>query len=324
MPPKKRTKTTFKKFVPTTHFSPFNNLTNNLSLQQHQNSTTLPFAENETINHIDPLTPNEVRYPVYMDPLNDTTRYPITLQPSQPSLITHHVTHNQENQSPFNSVAINNQSPIQSTSTFINFNTPKSTNRWTTSETRMLIEEVRMQWQALQQVKDPREKGQIWDKIITNIQKSDMASPSLKERTKTSVQQKWDALLQKFRDIKDKIESTGGEATQNDWEFFKDMDSFLRKDPSIVAPITSDSIYGIKRKEQKNAEEQVEENDSRQQKKARSEEKKTNIEEIRTLIKEQTDTIAEIMKEQYIHASEVQQKQHNEQMELFKMFLTKF
>ncbi|CAB4426923.1 unnamed protein product [Rhizophagus irregularis] len=239
MPPKKRTKTTFKNFVPTTHFSPFNNLTNNLSLQQHQNSTTLPFAENETINHIDPLTPNEVRYPVYMDPLNDTTRYPITLQPSQPSLITHHVTHNQENQSPFNS------------------------NRWTTSETRMLIEEVRMQWQALQQVKDPREKGRIWDKIITNIQKSDMASPALKERTKTSVQQKWDALLQKFHDIKDKIESTGGEAIQNDWEFFKDMDSFLRKDPSIVAPITSDSIYGIKRKEQKNAEEQVEENDSR-------------------------------------------------------------
>ncbi|GBC15537.2 hypothetical protein GLOIN_2v1088818 [Rhizophagus irregularis DAOM 181602=DAOM 197198] len=246
MPPKKRTKTTFKNFVPTTHFSPFNNLTNNLSLQQHQNSTTLPFAENETINHIDPLTPNEVRYPVYMDPLNNTTRYPITLQPSQPSLITHHVTHNQENQSPFNS---------------------------TTSETRMLIEE------------------------------SDMASPSLKERTKTSVQQKWDALLQKFRDIKDKTEST---------------------DPSIVAPITSDSIYGIKRKEQKNAEEQIEENDSRQQKKARSEEKKINIEEIRTLIKEQTDTIAEIMKEQYIYASEVQQKQHNEQIELFKMFLTKF
>ncbi|EXX61129.1 uncharacterized protein OCT59_012444 [Rhizophagus irregularis] len=122
-----------------------------------------------------------------MDPLNDTTRYLITLQPSQPSLITHHVTHNQENQSPFNSVAINNQSPIQSTSTFINFNTPKSTNRWTTSETQMLIEEVRMQWQALQQVKDPREKGRIWDKIITNIQKSDMASPALKERTKTSV-----------------------------------------------------------------------------------------------------------------------------------------
>ena len=52
--------------------------------------------------------------------------------------------------------------------------------------------------------------------------------------------------------------------------------------------------------------------------------KKTNIEEIRTLIKEQTDTIAEIMKDQYPHASEVQQKQHNEQMEIFKMFLMKF
>ena len=37
------------------------------------------------------------------------------------------------------------------------------------------------------------------------------------------------------------------------------MDNFLRKDPSIVAPITSDSIYGIKRKEQKNAEDQDEE-----------------------------------------------------------------
>ncbi|PKC66467.1 hypothetical protein RhiirA1_394464 [Rhizophagus irregularis] len=127
-----------------------------------------------------------------------------------------------------------------------------------------------------------------------------------------------------FSKNSNKIESTGGEAIQNDWEFFKDMDSFLRKDLSIVAPITSDSIYGIKRKEQENAEEQVKENDFRQQKKARSEEKKTNIEEIRTLIKEQTDTIAEIMKEQYIYASEVQQKQHNEQIELFKMFLTKF
>ncbi|CAB5317089.1 unnamed protein product [Rhizophagus irregularis] len=84
------------------------------------------------------------------------------------------------------------------------------------------------------------------------------------------------------------------------------------------------SLITHHRKEQENAEEQVKENDFRQQKKARSEEKKTNIEEIRTLIKEQTDTIAEIMKEQYIHASEVQQKQHNEQMELFKMFLMKF
>jgi len=86
-----------------------------------------------------------------------------------------------------------------------------------------------------------------------------LVSLALKERTKTSIQQKWDALLQKFRDIKDKIESTGEEAIQNDWEFFKDMDNFLRKDPSIVAPITSDSIYGIKRKEQKNAEDQDEE-----------------------------------------------------------------
>jgi hypothetical protein len=34
------------------------------------------------------------------------------------------------------------------------------------------------------------------------------------------------------------------------------MNNFLRKDPSVVAPITNDSIYGVKRKVQKNAEDQ--------------------------------------------------------------------
>ena len=86
--------------------------------------------------------------------------------------------------SPVNSVAVN-QSPIRST-----FNTPKLTNRWTSSETRMLVEEVGKQRQALQHVRDPREKGRIWDKIIANIQESDFASLTLKERTKASVQRK--------------------------------------------------------------------------------------------------------------------------------------
>jgi hypothetical protein len=76
-----------------------------------------------------------------------------------------------------------------------------------------------------------------------------MASSALKERTKASIQQKWDSLLQKYRDIKDRIASTGEEAIQNDWEFFSDMDKYLRKDPSVAAPVTSDSIYGIKHKE---------------------------------------------------------------------------
>jgi len=58
--------------------------------------------------------------------------------------------------------------------------------------------------------------------------------------------------------MKDKIGRSGEEAIQNDWEFFKDMDNHLKKDPSVVAPITSDSIHGIKRKVQKNAESQEE------------------------------------------------------------------
>lgn len=168
--------------------------------------------------------------------------------------ITHHEAYNQETHSSFNIISVDQT--VQSTPTFVNFNTPvnKQTNRWTSSETRMLIEEIGKQWHALQKTKDAREKGRIWDRIIANIQTSDVASSSLKERTKASIQQKWDALLQKYRDIKDKIEHTGEEAIQNDWEFFKDMDNYLRKDPSIVAPIISDSIHGIKRKVPRNAE----------------------------------------------------------------------
>ena len=85
MPQKKKTKTNFINFVPTTHFSPFNNLTNDLSLltlQQHQNTTTRPFTGpliNETANHIDSY---EARYPVYMDPLNETTRNPVNIYSS--------------------------------------------------------------------------------------------------------------------------------------------------------------------------------------------------------------------------------------------------
>ncbi|CAB5390829.1 unnamed protein product [Rhizophagus irregularis] len=45
----------------------------------------------------------------------------------------------------------------------------------------------------------PREKGRIWDNIVSNIQTSDAASPVLKERSKASIQQKWDAGFQKYR-----------------------------------------------------------------------------------------------------------------------------
>ncbi|RIA82955.1 hypothetical protein C1645_834552 [Glomus cerebriforme] len=199
---KKRPKTVSRTLTPNTHFSPFTNLTNNFSLQ-HQYSFT-PIAD-QMAKHTDPL--NETRYSIFYRWLH--------------SLIIHHETYNQEIQSPFNSVSVD-LSPTQSTPTFVFITyTNKLTNRWTSSETRMLIEVVGKKWQALQKVKDTREKGRIWDKIIVNIQTSDVASPALKECTKASIQQKWDALLQKYRDIKDKIERTGEEAIQNDWNFLK-------------------------------------------------------------------------------------------------------
>ena len=79
--------------------------------------------------------------------------------------------------------------------------TNKSNNQWTASEVRILIEQVGKQQQALQQARDPREKGRIWDKIIFTIQNSDMTSLALKECTKASVQQKWESLLQRYREL---------------------------------------------------------------------------------------------------------------------------
>src|SRR5215469_16936175 len=101
----------------------------------------------------------------------------------KPSLITHHEAYN-ENQSP---IAASFSTPVTSitpTSPFVNSDVPapaptstptstpiptstptlvstptnKSTSLWTTSETRILIEEVGQQQKSLQQVKDPREK----------------------------------------------------------------------------------------------------------------------------------------------------------------------
>ena len=37
------------------------------------------------------------------------------------------------------------------------------------------------------------------------------------------------------------------------------MDNYLRKDPSIVAPVISDSMYGVKHKAQKNADDDQDE-----------------------------------------------------------------
>jgi hypothetical protein len=40
----------------------------------------------------------------------------------------------------------------------------------------MLIEEVGKNQSSLQRVRDPREKGRIWDTIIANLQESTNAS----------------------------------------------------------------------------------------------------------------------------------------------------
>ncbi|CAG8455576.1 10710_t:CDS:2, partial [Funneliformis mosseae] len=77
---------------------------------------------------------------------------------------------------------------------------------------------------------------------------------SFKECKNTSIQQKWAPLLQKYRDIKIKFAST--------------------EDPSVTAPVTSDSIYGITENQ--------------------DDERKANMKEFQDFINEQTKIISEI------------------------------
>ncbi|CAG8816203.1 24212_t:CDS:2, partial [Gigaspora rosea] len=176
--------------------------------------------------------------------------------------------------------------PVTTSDTPISTN--KLSNRWTLPEIRVLIEEVGKHQQMLQKVKDPREKERIWDTIVSNIQSSSVA---------------------------DTVASNREEPLQNDWEFFYDIDEYLRSDPSVEASITSDSIRGVKCKAQECEELNEDEHHTG--------EKENLIEEFQTLIKEQTTAIIEAIDCQHSHTTEIQERQHNEQIEIFKQFFLK-
>ncbi|CAG8758049.1 24798_t:CDS:2, partial [Gigaspora rosea] len=126
---------------------------------------------------------------------------------------------------------------------------------------------------------------------------SDTASLVLKEHTKVSIQQKWNTLLQKYHDIKDKIASTKEVVIQNNCEFFDNMNIYLRRNPSVTVPITSDSICGIKRKVQESTEDQDDDDNETKKRKSTHSENKSNIEKIQGLIKEQTEAITKIIRD---------------------------
>ncbi|GBB83823.1 hypothetical protein RclHR1_10490007 [Rhizophagus clarus] len=199
--------------VPAIHTPPFTNLTNNLPLQQKQQTNIL--SQQYQINNSSLLQQNnlslqqlqQLQYDI-TDSLNDTTRYEMVALPS-------HIVHHDNSQ--FSNVVAPTAIVTESSSIPIS-----------THITHPLIK--------------------LTDGFHQKF-----------ERTKASIQQKWDSLLQKYRDIKDKISRTGEEPIQNEWEFFCDMDEYLKEDPSITAPITVDSIHGVKHKIQK-PENQDEEN----------------------------------------------------------------
>ncbi|CAG8782539.1 13748_t:CDS:2, partial [Cetraspora pellucida] len=78
---------------------------------------------------------------------------------------------------------------------------------------------------TLQKAKDQREKDHIWNKIILEIQSS---NSNLKMHSKTSIQQKWESIYQKYQNIKDVIKNTDEEAIQNEWEFFDNIDIYMK------------------------------------------------------------------------------------------------
>ncbi|RIB17467.1 hypothetical protein C2G38_2187210 [Gigaspora rosea] len=174
---------------------------------------------------------------VSASPLNDLTNLNFLLQQQQNQFMESSAkVALRQQEAIYSNSAISVEQPISTppvTTSDTPISTNKLSNRWTSPEIRVLIEEVGKHQQMLQKVKDPREKGRIWDTIVSNIQSSSVAGPVLKERSKTSIQQKWDALFQKYRDIKDTVASTGEEPLQNDWEFFYDIDEYLRSDPSV-------------------------------------------------------------------------------------------
>lgn len=102
------------------------------------------------------------------------------------------------------------------------------------------------------------------------------------------------------------------------------IDKYLKDDPSIEAPITSDSINGNKRKEKNNADNsEDDEPNLKRRKSVRINNEKEYFEDFQNLIKKQTNTIVETIKE-HIYTCEIQQCQHDEQIEIFKEFLKKF
>ncbi|KAF0534286.1 trihelix transcription factor gt-3a-like: PROVISIONAL [Gigaspora margarita] len=173
--------------------------------------------------------------------------------------------------------------------------------RWSSSDIRKLINEVGKQYKSLQRAKDPREKGHIWNNIISSIQAS-APNSTLKDHSKF-------------------LFSKSEETIQNEWELFNDVDIYLKDDPSITAPITSDSICSIKHhKPDKDNTNNDNEINSKKRKNTHSDDEKKYIDNILTHIDKQTEIIVETIKDQYIQTSEVQQKQHNEQMGIFKPY----
>ncbi|CAB4432622.1 unnamed protein product [Rhizophagus irregularis] len=122
----------------------------------------------------------EVSNPIFnATTLNDFTNLQLFLQQQSQILALNEAIRQEKASSSIdynNPVAI---SPDYATSTSIPptpIRARKPSNRWTSAEIRILIKEVGERQQALQKVKDPREKGRIWDNIVSNIQSSNVAS----------------------------------------------------------------------------------------------------------------------------------------------------
>jgi Myb/SANT-like DNA-binding domain len=134
---------------------------------------------------------------------------------------------------------------IQSSSQSIPQGTTKETKqkryapRWQHDETILLIKVINKHWDALKTTKGSRERGRTWDAIVNELENSKFGE-RMKERSKGSIQQKWDALVSDYKDAVDAENQTG--AAPIEFEYYDEMANIMRGDHAVSPPVIHDSI----------------------------------------------------------------------------------
>lgn len=124
-------------------------------------------------------------------------------------------------------------------------------NRWSPKETRALVAAVKARYQNLVNAPDTISRGQVWDLIIQDFRAS--APASQRHRSRNAIRDKWNAILNEYKDHVDKheraIRRTGEAPVEGPtWQLWYLMESFLADDPGVRPAVTMDTFNGERRR----------------------------------------------------------------------------